>query len=136
MPTQGPVTSGRRHRDEQGSLTIQIAILLPLLFLLMFAGVQAALYYHARSVAIAAAQEAARAVAAQGGRTSDGLPAAAAFITTEGGAGVISSVRVTVQRGQTIVTVTVTGRAMSVLPGWNPSVTQTATAPVERLTAP
>lgn len=38
-------------------MSIELLILLPALFAVMFLGMQAALFYHARSVAIAAAQE-------------------------------------------------------------------------------
>ena len=44
-----------RTRDERGSATIELVILLPALFAVMFLGMQAALFYHARTVAIAAA---------------------------------------------------------------------------------
>ncbi len=50
-------TSQRRRRDERGSVTIQMVFLMPALFLLMFLGLQGALYYHAKQVALAAAQE-------------------------------------------------------------------------------
>ena len=41
----------RRSRDERGSVTIQMVFLMPALFLLMFLGLQGALYYHAKQVA-------------------------------------------------------------------------------------
>ena len=49
-------------RRERGSSSIQMVILMPALFSIMFLGMQGALYYHARTVAIAAAQEGARAL--------------------------------------------------------------------------
>ena len=64
----------RRHRarvaparppNDRGSATVQIVVLMPALFLLMFTGMQAALIYQARTVAIAAAQEGARAQGAE-----------------------------------------------------------------------
>lgn len=42
---------------EAGVASIQIVVLMPVLFLLMFIGMQAAIIYHGRTVAIAAAQE-------------------------------------------------------------------------------
>ena len=56
MSRRRPETSSRR--SDRGSATIELVILLPALFAVMFIGVQAALYHHAREVAIAAAQEA------------------------------------------------------------------------------
>ena len=72
---------GRQHqvaarRDERGSATIELVILLPALFAVMFLGMQAALFYHARTVAIAAAQEGARAAGGENGKESDGVQAA------------------------------------------------------------
>ena len=61
----------RRSRDERGSVTIQMVFLMPALFLLMFLGLQGALYYHAKQVALAAAQEGAREA---GSETSPATP--------------------------------------------------------------
>ena len=52
---------------ERGSTSVQMVILMPVLFSVMFLGLQAALFYHARTVAIAAAQEGARAAGAETG---------------------------------------------------------------------
>ena len=79
-----PARSSRRRQDERGSVSIQMVILLPALFAVMFLGMQAALFYHARTVAIAAAQEGAGPPAA---RTASGrrVSAASSFITDAGG---------------------------------------------------
>ena len=57
---------------ERGSASVQMVILMPVLFSVMFLGLQAALFYHARTVAIAAAQEGARAAGAETGSAGDG----------------------------------------------------------------
>jgi Flp pilus assembly protein TadG len=124
------------RRGERGSVSIELVILLPALFALMFLGMQAALFYQARTTAIAAAQEGARAAGAQHGLTSDGIAAANAFINEAGGDGVLQNTSTTVSRTPTIATVTVTGFSLSVIPGWHVRITQTATVPVERLTDP
>jgi Flp pilus assembly protein TadG len=126
-----PAAAGHHER---GVVSVQIVVLMPALFLLMFVGMQAALIYHARTVAIAAAQEGARAAAAQTGTTSDGHAAASAFVASAGGPDVLRSVTVTSNRGAATATVRVTGTTLSVVPGWVPSITQSASAPVERLT--
>lgn len=113
-----------------------MVVLLPALFAVMFLGMQAALFYHARTVAIAAAQQGARAAAGENGSTSDGVLAASDFITQAGGADVLVNARASAHRTATTVTVAVTGHALSVLPGWTPAVVQSASLPVERLTAP
>ncbi len=121
-----------RHR-ERGSTSIQMVVLMPALFALMFMGMQAALIYHARTIAIAAAEEGARAAGAQGGSVSGGTAAAAAFVASAGGGDVLRSVSATGNRGAATATVTVSGAALSVVPGWSPRITQSATVPVERL---
>ena len=121
---------------ERGSVTVELIILLPALFAVMFLGMQAALFHHARAVAIAAAQEGAHAAASETGRDVDGVPAATAFIADAGGTDVLTASRATATRSATTVSVTVRGRSLSVIPGWSPTVTQSASLPVERLTAP
>ncbi|WP_460834023.1 TadE family protein [Nocardioides hungaricus] len=134
-----PATSSRRlgrQRNERGSVSIELVIVLPALFAVMFLGMQAALFYHARTVAIAAAQEGAKAAGGESGREADGVAAASSFIVEAGGDDVLPGASATADRTATTVTVTIRGRSLSVIPGWNPVVVQTASLPVERLTAP
>ena len=71
-------SSQRRSRDERGSVTIQMVFLMPALFLLMFLGLQGALYYHAKQVALAAAQEGAREAGSETGTRESGVATFAA----------------------------------------------------------
>ncbi len=116
-------------------MSLELAILLPAVFAVMFLGMQAALYHHARTTAIAAAQEGARAAGAENGRAADGTSAASAFLD-EGGDGVLEGAKASAERTATSATVTVEGFSLSVIPGWRPVVRQSATVPVERLTEP
>jgi Flp pilus assembly protein TadG len=109
-------------RSERGSTSVQMVILMPVLFSVMFLGLQAALFYHARTVAIAAAQEGARAAGAETGSAA------------AGGSDVLENSLVFGSRSATEATVTVRGAALSVIPGWSPIVQQSATVPVERIT--
>jgi Flp pilus assembly protein TadG len=136
MSRARPATSSRCRRGERGSTSIELLIILPALFAVMFLGVQAALYYHARTVAIAAAQEGARTAGAEYGRTSEGISAAHAFIADAGGNDVLLGPSVSGSRTATLATVRVVGKSLSVIPGWAPVVRQSASVPVERLTAP
>ena len=111
-------------------VTVQLVVLMPALFALMFAGVQAAMFYHGRTVAIAAAQEGARAAAAQ---NSSGVRGAAREGPGRVGVPSEESPR-SRSRSATTATTVVTGSILSVIPGWTPTVTQSASAPVERLT--
>ena len=131
-----PATSSRAQQDERGSVSIELVILLPALFAVMFLGMQAALFYHARTVAIAAAQEGAKAAGGENGKEADGVSAASSFVIEAGGDDVLTGATATANRTATTVTVTVRGHSLSVIPGWNPSIVQSASLPVERLTAP
>ena len=122
----------RHLAGERGSVSIQMALLLPVMFSILFLGMQAALFYHARSVATAAAQEGARAAAAEGAHASDGCAAARAFVDHAGGA--LDHPAVTCVRTLTSATVTVQGASLTVIAGWTPLVHQKVTAAVERLT--
>lgn len=110
-------------------------MLFPVVLLATFALIQGALYYHARDVALAAATDGLTAARARTGSGAEGRDAAAAFLRRAGGDDVLQGPSVTADRTATTATVTVRGRAMSLVPGlagW--SVTQTASGPVERFT--
>ena len=130
----------RAEHRERGSAAVQLAVLMPALFTLMFLGMQAALVYHGRTVAVAAAQEGARAAAAQHASPGAGQAAASAFVASAGGDGVLRGVSVTSTRtaaasaASVVVTVMVSGTTLSVVPGWTPQIRQSASAPVEELT--
>ncbi len=111
-----------------------MVIMLPVVLAVMFLGMQGGLYYHARTVAIAAAQSGARAAGAQGSTGAQGAAAAADFVASAGGSGVVTGLRVSVLRTAAMATVTVRGQALSVIAGWSPTVTQSASVPVERIT--
>lgn len=111
-----------------------MVILLPLMFSVMFLGLQAALFYHARTVAIAAAQVGARAAGAENGTANQGMAAAASFVAASGGPDVIEGAAASGSRSPTEASVTVFGTSLSVIPGWSPTVRQSATVPVERIT--
>lgn len=111
-----------------------MVVLLPALFAVLFLGLQGALYYHARTIAIAAAQEGARAAAAQDGRSSDGVEAAYAYLDGVGDSFQVS--HASSDRTATTAVVRIRGHALSVIPGWRPEIRQHARAEIERLTAP
>jgi Flp pilus assembly protein TadG len=123
-----------RRRNERGSVTIQMVFLMPALFLVMFLGLQGTLYYHAREVALAAAQEGAREAGSETGTRDSGVATASTFLQDAGGTDVMTSTSVSASRTANTATVTVTGTSLSVIPGWHVTVTQSASVPVERLT--
>lgn len=133
-PRRSGPSRTRRVRNDHGSVSVSLVILMPALFAVMFLGMQAALYYHARSVAIAAAQEGAREAGGEYGTGDNGIRVAYDFLADAGGKDVMTGTSVTGSRTATTATVTVTGVSLSVIPGWHVRVTQSASVPVERLT--
>ena len=119
-------------RSDRGSMAVEVVVLFPLLFGLMFLGVQGALIYQGRAVALAAAQEGARTAAAYGASIGDGLRQARAFADTSSAN--LRDIDVSGRRTSTQVTVEVHTSVQSVVPGWHPRLTQSATLPVERVT--
>src|SRR5947207_14758272 len=106
-PAKPATSSSPAGRDQRGSASVELVILLPALFAVMFLGMQAALFYHARTVAIAAAQEGARAAGAEQGREADGVGAANDFLAEAGGDDVLSGTSTSANRTATTATVTV-----------------------------
>lgn len=133
-PSWRPIRLGACRGEERGSVSIQMMILMPVMFLVMFSGMQAALYYHARTIAIAAAQEGAREAGGENGSRDSGLKAARDFISQSGGTDALTNSSVSGSRSATTATVTVSGQSLSVIPGWKVTITQSSSAPVERLT--
>lgn len=117
---------------ERGSTAIQMVILMPALFTLMFLGVQAAVLYQGRTLALAAAQDGARDAATENGTAADGINTARSYLSSSTAG--LTGIRVTGNRGAGQAQITVTANTLSLIPGWRPTVTQSATSPVERVT--
>ncbi|MBL0884848.1 TadE/TadG family type IV pilus assembly protein [Myceligenerans indicum] len=118
--------------SERGSASIQYVFILPALFTLMFAFVQGAMYYQGKTIAIAAAEEGARIAASEGGTLAEGQAAARLYVanTTVGLSGTLVSGAGSADQ----VTITVTTHTVSLVPAWSPTVVQSASLPVERIT--
>ncbi|MFH5208097.1 TadE/TadG family type IV pilus assembly protein [Antrihabitans spumae] len=123
------------RRTAQRGNTIAFAILIPLAIIMLFLGVQGALYYHARSVAVAAAEEALKQSASQYGNPAAGTAAGYAFIAQAGGT-TLQAPAVAVTRGPRNSTVSITGKSISLLWFWHPTVHIDMAKPVERITTP
>lgn len=118
--------------SERGSITVEMVVLMPVLLATLFGGIQAGVVFHARHIAIAAAQEGARTAAAYQASLPDGIGTATTAAADWAGQ-TLTGVRVTGQRTTTRVTITVQGSAVSLLPGVSWPIEQKATLPVERL---
>lgn len=128
-----PTPARRTHpaRSERGSASVQMVVIMPLLFGIAFTGLQAGLYFYGRSTAMSAAASAARAGAAEHGTLESCRQAAAAFIAQLGD--VLTNPRIDCGRTGDTVTVVVSGTTLSVIPGWTPWVEQRAARPMEKV---
>ena len=123
----------KRMGEERGSTTLQWAILFPVPLIVLFGAVQAGLWFHHTNIALTAAQEGARAAAAYQADTSAGDSAAISFATRSGA----TNPRAATTRSANVVVVTVTvttPRILGSLLPLPPSIQQTASAPIERIT--
>ena len=66
--------SGASRDRDRGEAVTQLVILTPVLVLLAFLGVQAAIYFHAANVATAAAAQGAAAASPRSAGSADGSP--------------------------------------------------------------
>jgi Flp pilus assembly protein TadG len=115
-PSQRPAPAGRRRRDDRGSASIEFAITATAVIALMFTAIQAATWFWARSIAMAAAEEAANAQRAYNAPPGAGQTRADAFIASTGDG--LSGASVTVTTTAQQVQVHVSGHCMSVIPGF------------------
>lgn len=121
-----------RPGDDRGGGGIEMAIILPLLLTSVFAITHMAMYHLARQAALSVAQ-----VAVEGERSwlaepGDGYGRAAEFY--DGLPAVLGDMNVTITNDGEHATATVTGNPIAVIPWFPFTVTQTASAPVERIT--
>lgn len=106
-------------------------MLLPVLFTFVWVAMGAAMYHFGNTAAQAAAQTAASTAAAEHGTTAACERAGSAFIASLGDT--LSGVTVTCRRTATTATATITGATLSLVPGWAPTVSQTVSVAVEKV---
>lgn len=123
----------RRRRGDRGSSPVELAILWPVILLLVFGSVQIATYFTARTVALSAAQLAVSAERRYGATPGSGVARAEAFLTASGDWLRDWEVGDPVRTGDA-VEVTVTGTALSIVPGVRWRVSQTARGTIEQFT--
>jgi Flp pilus assembly protein TadG len=130
------MTHPRSRRRDRGSSAVELVILTPVLILIVFGIVQAALLWHAQHIADAAAQQGDRLARADTGHQVD--PATIRTDTLaylhQLGADLVTTPTVTVTSTPTWATVTVTGHAVSLIPGRGLTIHATSRGPVERFT--
>jgi TadE-like protein len=106
----------RRNRRDTGSASIEFAITAVAVMAVIFTAIQAATWFWARSIALAAAQEGADAQRAYNASPGAGQARAQAFITsTKDG---LTNTTITVTADPAGVQVTVRGHCLTILPGF------------------
>jgi Flp pilus assembly protein TadG len=120
---------------DEGSATVETALAMVLLMLLLMGVVQFALLEHASHIAKAAATTALAQAQTEDGSAADGRSAGAQALSELGG-DVLQNAGVTVVRTPDQVTAVVHGQVLSVFPGLHLPVTARAAGPVERVTRP
>ena len=118
-------------RNERGlSGSVQVTLLLPLVFGIFLLALQWAMMSWAQATAHAAAQDAARAAAMAGSSVTVGNTVAREATSN----GSLEDVSSTVHRGAAETSAVVTGKALVVVPFFPTDIHAEATAPTERLT--
>lgn len=126
----------RASARERGAATLELVVVFPMVLLITFGVIETALWYHARNVALAAAEEGVRVASADGSTLDAGVDKATDFALRAGADDILSGVAVRSAGGTEEVTITVSGRSLSLFPGWpGHDVSQTASGPVERFTS-
>ena len=123
-------------RAERGAVTLELVIGLPVLLLAVLITINAALWYHARDTALAAAREGVRTARAYQGNIRSGQATALAFAHSAGDGFLLSPAVDTSGSNAQIVVIRVTGQAVSLVPGLRLHVDQVARGPVEHFSHP
>jgi Flp pilus assembly protein TadG len=127
---------GRWRQQDAGAATLELVIAFPVLLLLIFSLVQACLYFYARSLALAAAQEGVRTARADTAQVSAGVARARSFLEATAGDSLLAPSVSAAGSSATQVRIRVSGRSLSVLPGVTGlAVAQQASGSKERFTA-
>jgi len=130
-----PVLVRLKHRrrclgggDQRGDVA-PLVVLTPLtVFLVMFV-IQMGMFFHARTVLNAAAQDAARATQYENATAGDGVAAANQILN--GSRRLITVRDLQVDAGPPTVTVTITADVLSVVPFWSGTTSASASGPKE-----
>lgn len=127
---------GRRWADDRGDASIQMAIVYPFVLLAAIAVIQASMWYYARQIALTAAREGVSAARAYRAGPADGAARAREVLSRTAGDS-LRFASVTAGSTGTRVRIQVSGTAQSMIPGLpGVSITQSASGPIERWTAP
>jgi len=120
-----------RSGHERGAATVEAVLIVPVLVLLIMTIIQFGLWYHADSLATAAAQDGARAARLPGATAADGQARAVALLE-EAGPTIIQDRLVLADRNAVAVRVEVRGTCIALVPGVHLPVHAVAESSTER----
>lgn len=121
----------RPNGRERGNAPVDFVLVAPVLLLIFFGIIQGSMWYQAQNVAHAAASAAYNSARADNGTSESGQAAGYQVITNQGTT--LNGASVAVSRTANQVSVTVTGSAPTIVPGWGgPAVSQTVSGPTEK----
>lgn len=126
-------SAASRARGDRGSTAVELVLLAPALMFAIFLLIQAALYMHARHVALAGAQQGARLARTAPADSASLEQTRAATLTylRQLGGGVLFAPSIAVTNAAGVASVDVTGRAVSIVPGITLTVRAHSAGPTE-----
>jgi hypothetical protein len=130
-PAPGARLLTRLRREDRGALTLSYVAVLPFVFLVIMAAIQASLWFLARDAALAAARQGADAARALNAPPGVGPAAALAFARQAGQGYLDNPVASAAGSTSSTVSITVSGQVPSFVPGLVARVTETVQAPAE-----
>ncbi|MEU6349952.1 TadE family protein [Streptomyces sp. NPDC047072] len=125
--------AARSSARDRGALSLELMVIFPVVLMLILLTVHAGLWWHARNVALSAAQQGVEAARGRGSSLDAGTRETRDFLSRAGGS--ISGAHVSGSRGQS-VRITVTGHVDTLIPGVTLPISQHAQAATERITEP
>jgi Flp pilus assembly protein TadG len=125
-----------RAQRDSGALTLTYVITVPVFLLVVMIIVQAAMWFLARSAALAAARQGVNAARVQPVSPAAGVAAADSFASRAAHGYLINPQASATNSTAVTIVISVTGNVPSLVPGVPIQVTQVAAAPVERFTLP
>lgn len=120
----------RRRTQDVGSTSVELAVTVPVLLLLITSIIQFGLWYHASHVAKAAAQEGVRSARIEGGTAADGQARAERFLAASAPT-LLADVQLDATRNGATARIEITGQVHSIIPGLQLPIRAVAESPVE-----
>jgi len=131
-PARSPAAARReRPRRDAGFSALEAVLVIPTVVIMTMLVVQYVLFWHARNIAQAAAQNGLRTARGYHATAGQGQASATEYLHTVAGP-LLTHTRIDTRRGTTTVLVTVHATVLSVLPFGSFAVTGTAAGPVEQ----